>query len=173
MKKRFRKGGYTSIQIDGTDEVTVLTELSWNYIKSGTFEALEVSRERLTAGLQPKDRIYIKDTWQSRESCVVYAYTRLYPNLGCHSSQRGESSHYIIKQVTNGQLSLERSCHRLVRKVLDILKEVAMDEDGTQAASKILLDKHAFSYLNGSGSSDALKCIDVDWQLVTQLGCYN
>jgi hypothetical protein len=62
MKKRFRKGGYTSIQIDGTDEVTGLTELSWNYIKSGTFEALKVSRERLTAGLQPKDRIYIKET---------------------------------------------------------------------------------------------------------------
>lgn len=76
-------------------------------------------------------------------------------------------------QVTISQLSLERTCHRLVRKVLDMLKEFSMDEGWAQAASKILLDKHAFSYLNGSGSSDALKCIDVDWQLVTQLGCYN
>jgi hypothetical protein len=33
----------------------------------------------------------------------------------------------------------------------------------------VLLDKHAFSYLKGSVSLDALKRIDVEWQLVTQL----
>ena len=74
-----------------------------------------------------------------------------------------------MKQVTSGQLSLERSCQRLVRKILDILKDFAMDEDRAQAASMVLLDKHAFSYLKGSVSLDALKRIDVEWQLVTQL----
>jgi hypothetical protein len=62
MKRRFRKGGYTSDQVDGTNEFTGLAELSWNYIKSNTFEALESNRERLIAVLQPKDRIYIKET---------------------------------------------------------------------------------------------------------------
>jgi hypothetical protein len=114
MKRRFRKGGYTSDQIDGTDEVSGLIELAWSYIKSNTFEALEINRERLIAALQSKDRIYIKKTWQPKESRVVYAYTRLYPNLGCHSSQRGESYHVVMKQVTNGQLSLKESCRRLI-----------------------------------------------------------
>jgi hypothetical protein len=169
MKRRFRKGGYTSDQIDGTDEVSGLAELAWSYIKSNTFEALETNRERLIAALQPKDRIYIKETWQPKESRVVYAYTRLYPNLGCHSSQRGESYHVVMKQVTNGQLSLEESCRRLIRKILDILKELSMDEDRAQADTAILLDKHAFSYLTGTVSLDALKRIDAEWQQVTQL----
>jgi hypothetical protein len=64
---------------------------------SGTFEALEINRVRLKNALQPKDRTYIEQTWQPKESRVVYAYTRLFPNLGCHSSQRGESYHYVMK----------------------------------------------------------------------------
>jgi hypothetical protein len=132
MKRRFRKGGYTSNQIDGTDDFPGLAKLSWDYIQSNTFEALETNRESLLAALQPKDRTYIRETWQPKESRVVYAYTRLYPNLGCTSSQRGESYHVVIKQVTNGQLSLEESCRRLVRRVLDILKELSMDEDKAQ-----------------------------------------
>jgi hypothetical protein len=86
MKRRFRKGGYTSTQVDGTGEVTGLAELCWNYIQSGTFEALEINRTRLKNALQPKDCTYIEETWQPKESRTVYTYTRLYPNLGCHSS---------------------------------------------------------------------------------------
>jgi hypothetical protein len=104
MKRRFRKGEYTSDQIDGTDEFTGLSELVWDYIQGPTF------------ALQPNDRTYIKETWLPKESRVIFAYTRLYPNLGCHSSQRGESYHVVVKQVTNGQLTFEESCRRLVRK---------------------------------------------------------
>jgi hypothetical protein len=43
----------------------------------------------------------------------------------------------------------------------DILKEFATGEDRAQAASKVFLDKHAFSYLKGSVSLDALRGIDV------------
>ena len=105
MKRRFRKGGYTSTQVDGTDEVVGLSELCWKYIQSDTFETLERNRARLKSALQPKDRAYIEETWQPKESRVIYAYTHLYPNLGATSSQRGESYHFVMKQVTNGQLS--------------------------------------------------------------------
>jgi hypothetical protein len=105
----------------------------------------------LKNALQPKDRIYIEETWQPKESRVVYAYTKLYPNLGCHSSQRGESYHFVMKQVTSGQLSLERSCQRLVRKILDILKDFAMDEDRAQAAS--IAVGHCDTWLTALGAS--------------------
>ena len=59
MKTRFRKGGYTAIQIDGTPEIQGLLDLCWTYIKSPTFNKLEVNRELLINALQPKDRIYI------------------------------------------------------------------------------------------------------------------
>jgi hypothetical protein len=127
--ERLVSTSYTSTQVDGTDEVVGLSELYWNYIQSDAFEALERNRAGLKNALQPDDRAYIEKTWQPKESRVVYAYTRLYPNLGATSSQRGESYHYVMKQVTNGQLSLERSCQRLVRKILDILREFTMDED--------------------------------------------
>jgi hypothetical protein len=42
IKKRFRKEGHTSTQVNKTDEATGLAELSWNYIKNGTFEALDM-----------------------------------------------------------------------------------------------------------------------------------
>jgi len=113
-----------------------------------------------TFALQPNDRTYIKETWLPKESRVIYAYTRLYPNLGCHSSQRGESYHVVVEQVTNGQLTLEESCCRLVGKVLDILKELSMDEDRAQAVKSTLLDKHAFRHLIGNISLYALKYID-------------
>jgi hypothetical protein len=122
--ERLVSTSYTSTQVDGTDEVVGLSELYWNYIQSDAFEALERNRAGLKNALQPDDRAYIEKTWQPKESRVVYAYTRLYPNLGATSSQRGESYHYVMKQVTNGQLSLERSCQRLVRKILDILREL-------------------------------------------------
>lgn len=108
-------------------------------------------------------RTYIKETWLPKEFHVVYAYTRLYPNPGCHSSRRGESYHVVMKQVTNGQLTLEESCHRLVRKVLDILKGLSMDEDRAQAIKLFLLDKHAFRHLIGSVSLYALKHIIAEW----------
>jgi hypothetical protein len=67
-----------------------------------------------------------------------------------------------MKQVTNGQLSLEQSCRRLIRRVLDILKELSMNEDRAQADTAILLDRHAFRHLIGSVNLDALKRIKVE-----------
>ena len=74
----------------------------------------------------------------------------------------------VIKQVTNGQLSLEESCRRLVCRVLDILKELVIDKDRAQADTAILLDKHAFRHLVGSVGLNALKRIDPKWQFITQ-----
>jgi hypothetical protein len=74
-----------------------------------------------------------------------------------------------MKLVTNGQLSLEKSCSRLVKKIIDILKELPMDEDRSQASGAIMLDKHVYRHLRYSISIDALQRIDVDWQLVSRL----
>jgi hypothetical protein len=56
---------------------------------------------------------------------VVYYYTRMYPNLGSTSSQRGESYHPVIRQITNSQLSFETSGKRLTSTVLSLLKNLS------------------------------------------------
>ena len=64
-----------------------------------------------------------------KEDCVIYCYIKFYPNLDFTSSQRGESYHPIMREITNGQLSIEESAKRLISKTLSILKDIATDED--------------------------------------------
>ena len=59
----------------------------------------------------------------------IYAYIRFYPNLGYYFSQHEESYHMVIKQIINKQLSLKQSYYRLIYKVLNILKELLINEN--------------------------------------------
>jgi hypothetical protein len=108
MKAKYRKSGYKKAEIDGlrnkdgTIEKEGLADLSWNYIKSMTIDELTTNRAILIAALQPEDQDYIRKTWQTKEDRVVYCYTKFYPNLGSTSSQRGESYHPVMRQITNG-----------------------------------------------------------------------
>ena len=60
---------------------------------------------------------------------MIHCFTRKYPNLGATASQRGESYHPIMKEITNGQLTLEKSVERLVMKVHLVLGDLAIDKD--------------------------------------------
>ena len=82
----------------------------------------------LLAALRPYDRWYIYTEWERQEERFVWFYTKSYPNLGSTVSQRGKSYHPVIREITNGQLSFEESGKRLTRKILSILKELAIDE---------------------------------------------
>lgn len=64
-----------------------------------------------------------------KEERLIYYYTKFYPNLGSTSSQRGESHHPIMREITNGQLTIGGPAERLVSKALSILKNLAVDED--------------------------------------------
>jgi hypothetical protein len=49
---------------------------------------------------------------------VVWCYIKFYLNLGSTASQRGESYHPVMREITNSQLSIEQSARRLATKVL-------------------------------------------------------
>ena len=111
--------------------------------------------------LRPQDRHYINVHWRGLEEQVIYYYTAVYANLGSTASQRGESYHPVIREITNGQLSFEDSGRRLASKILSILKDLATFEYASLRSydRRSQLDFAAFQHLACTISNYALKKI--------------
>lgn len=60
MKTRWRKNGYSSIEIDGTEDKPGLTDLTWQYLQSLTLIDLIANRGRLLAALKPAEVKYVQ-----------------------------------------------------------------------------------------------------------------
>lgn len=146
-----------------------LYNLSWLYIKSMSEEALASNRQRLYQALRPHDRQYLQQ-WVQKERQFVWFYTKTYPNLGSTSSQRGESYHPVIREITNSQLSFEESGKRLSRKMLSVLKDLATDEDSSLRSYNRLaqLDFAAFKHLRIAITNYALAKIEGEWHSLKQ-----
>ena len=91
IKKRLTREGYP------LEKRKELADMVWTYIKSETMEDLERNRGILMDHLHQKDQNYLVSYYQPREHQFVTAYTKEQPNLGCNSTQRGESSHPGVK----------------------------------------------------------------------------
>jgi hypothetical protein len=135
MVKWFRQHGYISTEIDGhitedTPPVYIdgLERMAWGYIKSMTVEELDSNRAYLMENLKPEYKYYILKHWQELETRVVYYYTKFYPNLGSTLSQRVKGYHDLVREMINGQLSLEAATKRLISKILSVLKEIEINE---------------------------------------------
>src|SRR5437764_1047237 len=171
---RGKERNYTVEEVEGSNEklqegqqprVVGLKSLSWNYIKSITLDELKSNKKALLAVMRPHDRWYILTEWEPKEESFIWCYTKSYPNLGSTSSQRGESYHPIVKEITNGQLSFEESGKNLALKVLSILKDVAIDEAPSSRGYNQLtqLYRSAFKHLIVSITNYALKKIKKEW----------
>jgi hypothetical protein len=147
------------------EAVSGLYDLSWTYIQSMSLEALSVNRKTLRQKMRPHDRWYLESEWVPKEKQVIWYYTNSYPNLGSTASQRGESYHPVVHEITNSQLSFEESGKRLSRTVLSILKDLATDEDSSLRGYDRLaqLDFAAFKYLITTISNKALKMVEEEW----------
>ena len=65
-------------------------------------------------------------------------------NLGSTSSQRSESYHPVLRQITNAQLSLEDSARNLCRKITSILKDLSTDEQNSMRKYPRLAQSYIF-----------------------------
>jgi hypothetical protein len=173
---RAKEQDYTSEEVDGSGEkvgqeqeltrrIPGLKTLSWCYIKSMNLSDLKANRKALKRVMRPHDRHYIETQWEPKEEEFMWYYTKSYPNLGSTSSQRGESYHPVVREITNGQLSFERSAKNLSQKVLSILKDLTTDEDDSirHYVRTAQLDLAAFKYLVCTISNYALAKIEEEW----------
>jgi hypothetical protein len=174
---------YITEEINGSNELLLpgqskanlrmpgLYHFSWKYIKSETLEELEKNRATLIALLRPKDRHYIDEHWRAYEREVVYYYTKSYPNLGSTASQRGESYHPIVREITNGQLSFEDVGRALSKKILSICKELDTSEYASARGYSRLGQLHgdAFIHLRCMISRFGIEMIEVEWKRMNEM----
>lgn len=159
---KFRKGGYTSKEVDGYtndtgNNIEGLHGLCWNYVKSLNSKDLDTAQQALLNQLLPKNRPYINETWRPKESRVITAFTRRYRNLGANSTQRIESFHRIVHSATNGQLTLERSAEQLAKQLINIYTELEEAEDRASIHQATRFNPRVFRYLIGAVSLAAIK----------------
>jgi hypothetical protein len=102
---------------------------------------------------------------------VVYYYTKSYPNLGSIASQRDESYHLIVKEITNKQLSFEDAGRALSKKILSIYKELDTSEYASARGYNRLgqLYRDVFIYLRCTISRFGIEMIEVEWKRINEM----
>jgi MULE transposase domain len=170
MDRWFSDRQYTGRAINGyiAEDKTFIPGLhsaAWDYVKSATEDELEENQAYLLSLLQPRDHHYIEDHWGALETRLIHCYTKLLPNLGSTSSQRGECYHPIIKKTLNGKISVEESAKRIMKNVKTILVELERSENlaMTKYPRLLQVDNWAFSLLKCRITFYAAEKIEEEW----------
>ena len=158
IKSRLLKGRYTK------DEREQIIAQFWRYCKAQTLTEIIKQRLELTALLTQTDEDYVLRTWQPKEPQFLHFYTREYPNLGCFSNQRAESTHPIIKSILNPQLHLAEATNRLNQTIRQKLRFLASEEINSGGKLPRTLDRRAFSQLIDTITIYAIEKIAKEWE---------
>ena len=163
-------------------EIPGLRRACWDYLKSRSDSSLITARDTLKEKVKsaipeviskPEKREefskYIDNEWYEKESKVVHYYTMKYANLGSTSSQRGESYHDVVREVTNGQLSLKDAAERLCQKALSSLKDIETDEASSHSVYSRLAQSSVFIDLRMKVSRRALTMVEKEWSEMSQI----
>ncbi len=115
IKKRLTREGYP------LEMRKPLADMVWRWIQSETLEDLERNRGVLLDNLHQKEQNYLISFYQRQESQFVTAHTKELPNLGCNSTQRGESNHPVVKAATNRHTPIGQSVEKIVEEVDEVI----------------------------------------------------
>jgi hypothetical protein len=73
-----------------------LIEMIYDWIRA-VIDSLDDKHEELALELFAEEVEYLESYYQPKEHQFCRAYTRTYPNLGVHSTQRNELYHVVVK----------------------------------------------------------------------------
>ena len=122
----------------------VLIDLINKQIKASDLEALETARTTLFSRLQRQERHYLRSFYQPKESQFCHAYTRLLPNLGVNSTQRGESYYVVVKVKLYKNLTVSATYKAIITKTKKLAEEYNERINENRKTDPILIDKKAF-----------------------------
>ncbi|MCJ1467534.1 hypothetical protein MMC07_006159 [Pseudocyphellaria aurata] len=100
-----------------------LEDLIWKWISAPTMMELDSRRDALMEKLRPKEVEYLLNYYGPKEHQFIYAHTRLLPNLGARSSQRVESSHNMIKHITNRHTPIQEGIKKIIQEVNSMFED--------------------------------------------------
>ena len=122
----------------------MLIALINRWIKASDLEALKTARITLLSRLQRQERHYLRSFYQPKESQFCHAYTRLLPNLGVNSTQRGESYHVVVKVKLHKNLTVSAACEAIIIKTKKLAEEYNKRINKNRKTNPILINKKAF-----------------------------
>ncbi len=138
-------------------------------MKSFTVTVLEEQRERLLMKLKTSEREYLITFYQPKEPQFIRAYTKQYPNLGVHSTQRNESYHVVVKAVVHRQLSLPDAVRQLRNHVKQLAENINEEINRQRKSLPRLMDKKAFQILGPQITHQALALLIPEWETMKLL----
>ena len=162
IKARLLKGKYTK------DLREQITAQFWQYCTASTTTQITDQRLELTALLTEEDVEFVLNTWKPKEKQFLRFYTSKYPNLGCYSNQRSESTHVIMKESLNPQLRLSEATTRLDQTIRRKIKEIVNEEAISGNKIPRTLDQRAFIQLIHTVTIYAIDIIAKEWESTKQ-----
>ena len=159
IKRRLTQEGYPS---EARNE---LVDKIWTWISSPLIKDISINREALLRLLHTKDQEYLKSFYQPSEHQFIKAYTRLLPNLGSTSSQRGESIHPQVKKVTNRYTPIATAIERIIQVVADmeLTCEKELHRQNKHLPRIIDLSRDAFSKISPHITHEAIEMVICEW----------
>ena len=86
----------------------------WDWVQAPSVEELENCRSKLLKALHGIEVQYIESYYQPKEFQFCRAFTKNYPNLGVHSTQRNESYHNIVKARLHKNMPISKAIQTIV-----------------------------------------------------------
>ena len=147
------------------DTRTSIRRATWYWIKETDHEKVPERREELYDLLKPKEVAYLKKTYLPKERLFQRASTRLFPNLGMNSSQRGESKHRDVKsRGLNRNLPLYKAVSILIGQAREVAEKY---EDSLNAefskTSRLIDRKVGFRHVAQNLPIYCLEMVQGEW----------
>ena len=142
----------------------------WNYVMQDQPDKVLESREALFRLLKPREITYLKNFYVPKEALFQRAQTRLYPNLGMNSTQRGERKHHDVKsRGLNPQLPLHSAVKVLIGQAQAVGEKYQDLLDAEFGKTSHLVDRRGgFKDVYRTLSSYCLELVRGEWLLAKQ-----
>ena len=118
--------------------------LVWQWIQVTTVPEEKEARAKLLSAVNTAERIYIESYYQPKREQFLRLYTSKLPNLGVHSTQRGESYHNVVKECLNRQLPLPDAVQRICESIPEIIRQHEERINTERRRFLIYLNKNSF-----------------------------
>jgi hypothetical protein len=138
IKKKLIKKGYSK------EKREKLVDLIWKYIKAPDFKTLNTARQKLKDDLRDAEKEYFTSYYEPKEQSFCRAFTRRYPNLGVHSTQRNERYHFTASEGLSKNLPVQRAIEIICKRINYLGKEYDTRVNKDRITTPRLIDKDFF-----------------------------
>ena len=166
IRRKLVKEGYKKEKRQEVDD------LLWAWVQSPDPQALEKDREALLGALRQRDQTYLKRNYQPKEHQFVRAYTRDLPNLGCHTTQRGEGNHHITKgRGLNRHLAVSDAVRVIIQNDSDLEDRIRekIDKERRKLPRQTTISRSAFADVALRVTHYCLELLMPEWAAAKQL----